>query len=102
MFFIFHKVNYSSCGSFIVSLIFFRAVLLYIYVVNYYILFIYLFFLLGIRTIVNLWSQNKLVITIIIIINYATKAHLKNAARVDTSKFAKKVDLASFKSEADK
>ena len=101
MFFIFHKVNYSSCVSFIVSLIFFRAVLLYIYVVNYYILFIYLFFLLGIRTIVNLWSQNKLVITIIII-NYATKAHLKNAARVDTSKFAKKVDLASFKSEADK
>ena len=101
MFFIFHKVNYSSCGSFIVSLIFFRAVLLYIYVVNYCILFIYLFFLLGIRTIVNLWSQNKLVITIIII-NYATKAHLKNAARVDTSKFAKKVDLASFKSEADK
>ena len=101
MFFIFHKVNYSSCGSFIVSLIFFRAVLLYIYLVNYYILFIYLFFLLGIRTIVNLWSQNKLVITIIII-NYATKAHLKNAARVDTSKFAKKVDLASFKSEADK
>ena len=43
-----------------------------------------------------------MVITIIIIINYATKAHLKNAARFDTSKFAKKVDLASFKSEADK
>ena len=34
--------------------------------------------------------------------NYATKADLKNAAGVDTSKFAKKVDLASVKSNADK
>ena len=31
--------------------------------------------------------------------NYATKADLKNATGVDTSKFAKKVDLASLKSE---
>ena len=38
----------------------------YIYVVNYDIVFI--FFLLGIRTIVNLWSRNKLIIIIIIII----------------------------------
>ena len=30
--------------------------------------------------------------------NYATKADLKNATGVDTSKFAKKVDLASLKS----
>ena len=30
--------------------------------------------------------------------NYATKADLKNATGVDTSKFAKKVDLASSKS----
>ena len=34
--------------------------------------------------------------------NYATKADLKNAAGVDTSKFAKKVDLASLKSNVDK
>ena len=37
----------------------------YIYVVNYDIVFI--FFLLGIRTIVNLWSRNKFIIIIIII-----------------------------------
>ena len=29
--------------------------------------------------------------------NYATKADLKNATGVDTSKFAKKVDLANLK-----
>ena len=34
--------------------------------------------------------------------NYATKADLKNAAGVDTSKFAKMVDLASLKSDVDK
>ena len=34
--------------------------------------------------------------------NYATKADLKNAAGVDTSKFAKKVNLVSLKSEIDK
>ena len=34
--------------------------------------------------------------------NYATKADLKNAASVNTSTFAKKVDLASLKSELDK
>ena len=34
--------------------------------------------------------------------NYATKADLKNATGVDTLKFAKKVDLASLKSEIDK
>ena len=34
--------------------------------------------------------------------NYTTKADLKNAAGVDTSKFALKVDLASLKSEVDK
>ena len=34
--------------------------------------------------------------------NYATKADLKNATGVDTSKFAKKIDLASLKSEVDK
>ena len=34
--------------------------------------------------------------------NYATKADLKNAAGVDTFEFAKKVDLASLKSEIDK
>ena len=34
--------------------------------------------------------------------NYATKADLKNAAGVDTSIFAKKVDLASWKSNVDK
>ena len=33
--------------------------------------------------------------------NYTTKADLKNATGVDTSKFAKKVDLANLKSEAD-
>ena len=34
--------------------------------------------------------------------NYATKADLKNATGVDTSKFAKKIDLASLKSNVDK
>ena len=34
--------------------------------------------------------------------NYATKADLKNAAGVDISKFAKKVDLSRLKSIADK
>ena len=34
--------------------------------------------------------------------NYATKSNLKNAAGVDTSKFAKKVDLANLKSNVDK
>ena len=34
--------------------------------------------------------------------NYATKADLKNATGVDTSTFAKKVDLASLKSKVDK
>ena len=33
--------------------------------------------------------------------DYATKADLKNAIGVDTSKFAKKLDLASFKSKVD-
>ena len=34
--------------------------------------------------------------------NYATKADLKNATGVDTSKFVKKIDLASIKSNVDK
>ena len=34
--------------------------------------------------------------------NYATKADLKDASGVDTSKCAKKVDLASLKSKVDK
>ena len=34
--------------------------------------------------------------------NYATKADLKNGTIADTSKFAKKVDLASLKSNVDK
>ena len=34
--------------------------------------------------------------------NYATKADLKDATGVDTSKFAKKVDLANLKSDVDK
>ena len=34
--------------------------------------------------------------------NYATKSDLKNATAVDTSKFAKKVDLAKLKSNVDK
>ena len=34
--------------------------------------------------------------------NYATKADLKNATGVDTSKLAKKVDLANLKSNVDK
>ena len=34
--------------------------------------------------------------------DYATKADLKNVTGVDTSKFAKKVDLASLKSNVDK
>ena len=34
--------------------------------------------------------------------NYATKSDLKNETGVDTSKFAKNVDLASLKSNVDK
>ena len=34
--------------------------------------------------------------------NYATKTGLKNATVVDTSTFAKKVDLANLKSDVDK
>ena len=34
--------------------------------------------------------------------NYATKIDLKNATGVDTSSFAKKVDLANLKSDVDK
>ena len=34
--------------------------------------------------------------------NYATKSNLKNATGIDTSKFAKKVDLANLKSNVDK
>ena len=34
--------------------------------------------------------------------NYATKAYLKNAAGDNTSKFAKKFDIVSLKSEVDK
>ena len=34
--------------------------------------------------------------------NYATEADLKNATGGDTSKFAKKVDLANLKSNVDK
>ena len=34
--------------------------------------------------------------------NYATKSYLKNATGVDTSKFAKKVDLVNLKSNVDK
>ena len=34
--------------------------------------------------------------------NYATKADLKNATGVDTSKFSEKVDLANSKSNVDK
>ena len=33
--------------------------------------------------------------------NYATRADLKNATGVDTSKFAKNVDLANLKSNLD-
>ena len=33
--------------------------------------------------------------------NYAAKTNLKNATRIDTSSFAKKVDLPSLKSSAD-
>ena len=34
--------------------------------------------------------------------NFPTKADFKNAAGVDTSKFAKKIDLANLKSDVDK
>ena len=34
--------------------------------------------------------------------NYATKADLKNATGVDTSKLARKIDLASLKSDVGK
>ena len=36
------------------------------------------------------------------LLNYATKAYLKNAAGVDTLKFAKIIDLTCLKSNVDK
>ena len=46
-----------------------------------------------------MWGNAKVVLDLS---SYAAKADLKNATGVDTSKFAKKVDLASLKSELDK
>ena len=44
------------------------------------------------------WTQNKIKIKVEFnLSNYATKSDLKNAAGVDTSRFAKNNDLASFK-----
>ena len=34
--------------------------------------------------------------------SYATKTELKNETRVDTSSFAKNIDLANWKSDVDK
>ena len=36
------------------------------------------------------------------LLNYATKADIKNISHVDTSSFALKINLASLKSEVDK
>ena len=48
------------------------------------------------------WHQNKIKIKVeFSLSNYATKSDLKNAAGVDTSRFAKNNDLASFKLNAD-
>ena len=46
-------------------------------------------------------SKNKLDVELDLP-NYATKSDFKNAAGADTSDFAKKVDLASLKSDIDK
>ena len=46
-------------------------------------------------------SKNKLDVELGLS-NYATKSDFKNAAGADTSDFAKKVDLASLKSDIDK
>ena len=46
-------------------------------------------------------SKKKIVIELVLI-NYATKPDLKSAAGVDTSNFAKKVDLASLKPDISK
>ena len=47
-------------------------------------------------------SSGRRVKVILDLSNYAAKADLKNAAGVDTSTFAKKVDLANLKSDVDK
>ena len=47
----------------------------------------------------SLWGRVKVELELS---NYATKGDLKNATGVDTSKFAKKIDLASLKSNVDK
>ena len=46
-------------------------------------------------------SKNKIEVEIDVS-NYETKSDLKNATGVDTSVFAKKVDLVNLKSEVDK
>ena len=46
-------------------------------------------------------SKKKIVIELVLF-NYATKPDLKSAADVDTSNFAKKVDLASLKPDISK
>ena len=47
----------------------------------------------------SLWRRVKVELNLF---NYATKADLKTATGVDTSKFAKTFDLASLKSNVDK
>ena len=48
------------------------------------------------------WNQNQIEIKVeFSLSNYATKSDLKNAAGVDTSRFAENNDLASFKLNAD-
>ena len=46
-----------------------------------------------------LWRKSKVEIDLS---TYGTEADFKNATVIDASKFAKKVDVASLKSEADK
>ena len=54
------------------------------------------------RHIINEWNFSRTGIVRRKFVYYSTKADLRNATSVDTTKFAKKVNLASLKSNVDK
>ena len=54
------------------------------------------------RHIINEWNFSRTEIVRRKFVYYSTKSDLRNATSVDTTKFAKKVNLASLKSNVDK
>ena len=89
--FLLHEVNSISRGSFIA---FFPCSFYYIYVVNYDIFFF--FILLGIRTIVTLWSRNKIDYYLIIIIIIILFVHVGKRSNSSSLMFFKIRVLKNF------